>query len=117
MSAFPVPTLTGQPTAAVGEMLVMGAINLLRVPFTVAATGSYDTGGSAVTLPPGTQGKKLVGINIFNHLNTALSRFYVWNGDKAAPKIVALTALPGTQVAGATNLSGDTLVGEFVFEG
>jgi len=108
-----VPVLTG---GAVGPTKSRGAINILRVPFTMPGPASYDTGGSLVTLPS-IPGYNLRGINIFNPLNAALTRYASWDGVKTTPKIRWLTALPGTQVTAAVDLSAESISGEFEYEG
>ncbi len=114
MSAYGTPTLTGQPTAAMTEIQGLGAINMLRIPTSVTPTSSYDTGGSAVTLPAGVQGWTLHAVEIKNWNNG--TRMYCWDGSVSAPKIKALTALPATEALAAADLHTDAaLKVEFVY--
>lgn len=124
MGAFSNPVLTGVTAtatsglAAQGGLEGMGALNLLVIPFTITGPASYDTGGSVVTLPTVSgKGLKLAQIIIANPINPGFTRQFIWDSSKTAPKIIALAFPAGTQVAGATSLTGETLIGAFIFEG
>lgn len=118
MGATSSPILTAATTAAplgeaiLSDMQTIGALNMITVPFSFAMSASYATGGDTLTLPtlPGWVLHKvcldlwIVGANMF-----------VWNGSASAPKILALTALPSTQVGAATNLSTTTLIGSLTY--
>lgn len=95
---------------------MQGAINVLKVPFTMPGPASYSTGGDGITLPA-IKGFKLRAVVIYNPLNQALTRYASWDGSVTAPLIRWLTALPGTQVAATTNLTAESLIGEFEYEG
>lgn len=99
-----------------GDLRGIGAEGMFVFPFTALGPTSYDTGGSALTLPV-IKGYKFHSVVLGGWNNG--TRMYAWTGTVNAsgqPLIKALTALPNTEVAGATNLAADTFTGVILFE-
>jgi hypothetical protein len=94
-------TLDTTSTAGRGYIEFEGGRNALLVYVTFVMSASYATGGDTLTLPSDVTGRELKAVIILNPLDG--TRMYQWNGDTAAPKIMAFTGL-GTEVANTTDL-------------
>lgn len=117
MSATGAPTLIGGGGSRV-RLAGVGAQHMVLVPVSFAGPTSYDTGGSVLTLPTSdVRGMELKGVIILSGAAVTVDREYAWNGDTAAPKIVARVISTAAQVAGATNLSADTIKALLLYGG
>lgn len=107
------------------ETKTLGRLNSTRVPFKVFMSSSYATGGDLISIQSGTilDNMKLWAVNIFTLVDPTKTYFLDWNGGtlfnsstaSLQPRIQAFTAVPGTEVTAATNLSTVQVIGELVY--
>ena len=115
MSATGTPTLDG---AGEAPLMAIGRARMLLVHMRCAGPSSYDTGGSALTLPTSdVRGYKLLSVQV-NSERVASGRAYFWDGSQTAPKLLAYTTPSGaTEVTNATDISADTLDITLLYKG
>lgn len=97
----------------VGEAMAIGDIQTIVVPWTVAGSASYATGGDPWTPPRGLPANWTLRQLIVCPLPAA-TYLVAWNGSATAPTIQFYT-LVGTEAASATNLSAITIHGVAVY--
>ena len=102
---------------ATGDIRAFGASGTQVRMIVSFNPGTYATGGVAVTLPSAdVKAKQLVAVNLLKRIPAVgTDRIYDWNGSVSAPLLVAKVISTAAEVANATDLSGDTLVAELIF--
>lgn len=88
----------------------VGAVTFSEVLATVTMSASYATGGDTLPVPGGFG--SLYAVEIIN--DTDGTRWFVWDGSAATPKIKGYTAT-ATEVTATTNLSAITLYIRYIF--
>jgi len=109
-------TINNPRSAAIRERRVAAKNDVIDVYERVNLSSSYATGGETLAQPQSRSRRgKLLSVEVINPFTGTY--IIAWNGDVTTPKLLVYTALPGTQVANATNVSTVQVLVKFVYEG